>query len=176
MEKKKNGFKIWKVILILFIIAFVFAFQEIVRNPEKYGGTTQQILDVNSFYKNAVDTISEEGLVNMIGEPERKEEWTYPKLDNTTLDLVTYSYQNNEFDYIFNNNQLVRISINKKIKYSSEKTIFKLFNLTNHDITTIDNKKTYIKIYNSSVPEVWCGISNGNIEWTRITFVNNIFD
>lgn len=135
----------------------------------------EQILDVNKYYKSAGETISINDLIELNGTPEQKEDWNYTINEQKSIPLTTLYYNNSTYEYVFHNNNLVRININKNIKFNSQNDIFYMFNLSKHDITQIKNTGSTIRIYDSSVPDFWCGYNGKNIEWIKITYDTNIF-
>lgn len=135
----------------------------------------KEILNINDFYKTATTTISKEELVAKYGQPEKTDSWNYTKADNTEIPLETLSYNNSVYEYIFKDNLLVRININEKIPFNSINDIYTMFNLTKFETTKEINTGSAIRIKNTSVPDFWCGINNKNIEWIKITFLNNVF-
>ena len=135
----------------------------------------QEILNVNDFYKTATITISKEDLIAKYGQPEKTETWNYTQPDNTKIPLETLYYNNSVYEYIFKDNLLVRININEKIPFNSIDNIYTMFNLTKFETTEEVNTGSAIRIKNTSVPDFWCGINNKNIEWVKITFLNNVF-
>lgn len=137
--------------------------------------STKEFLNVNDFYKTATTTISKEDLIVKYGQPEKTESWNYTKPDNTKIPLETLFYNNSAYEYIFKDNLLVRISINEKIPFNSIKDIYTMFNLTKFETTEELNTGSAIRIKNTSVPDFWCSINNKNIEWIKITFLNDVF-
>lgn len=135
--------------------------------------STKEILNVNDFYKTAATTISKEELIVKYGQPDNAESWNYTQSDNTKIPLETLYYNN--YEYIFKDNLLVRISINEKIPFNSISDVYKMFHLTKFETTEEINTGSAIRIKNTSVPDCWCGINGKNIEWVRITFLNGVF-
>lgn len=172
-KTKKNKGKITGIgpgiVLILGIIFIGILIESTTGNTV----STNEILNVNDFYKTATTTLSKEELIVKYGQPENAETWNYTKSDNTKIPLETLYYNN--YEYIFKDNLLVRISINEKIPFNSIKDIYKMFHLTKFETTQELNTGSAIRIKNTSVPDFWCGINNKNIEWIKITFLNDVF-
>lgn len=160
---------------IVLIIGLIILFS-IVNSTTKDVVHIDEILNVNDFYKSGAETISKEDLIAKYGQPDRSEAWEYRKADGSLIPLETLSYENINYEYIFKDNQLVRISINKPIPFNTVKDVYKLFAMTKHNITQEDYGVTYLKIYNTSVPEFWCSINNKQLEFVRITYKTGIFN
>ncbi len=160
---------------IVLIIGIIFLCV-LVNSSTKDVSPVNEILNVSDFYKSAVETISKEDLIAKYGQPEKTENWDYKKADGTLIPLETLSYENNEYEYHFKDNQLVRITINKSIPFNSVKDVYKLFAMTKHDSTQENYGGTYLRIYNTSVPDFWCTINNKKLENIRITYKTGIFD
>ena len=166
--RKKTG--IGLIILLIIIAVFVGMLIKFTPNNTI---STKEILNVNDFYKTAANTISQEELIAKYGQPEKTETWNYTKTDNTVIPLETLYYNN--YEYIFKDNLLVRININEKIPFNSIKDIYSMFHLTKYEITEEKITGSTIRIKNTSVPDFWCGIKDKNIEWVKITFLNDVF-
>lgn len=173
INKKKKPKITVKILLFLMFCMFFSIAIDIAKTQKS--NTIEQILDVNQFYKTATQTITVDELIAIYGEPEKREEWNYTNSQNTQIPLLTLFYEDSTYEYVFYDNMLARINIYKPIKFNNENDLFKLFNLTKHDITTIKNINSAIRIYNSSVPDFWCGFKNKTTEWIKITYNNNIF-
>lgn len=67
--------------------------------------TIEVLLDVQQFAG-----ISEEALIEKMGEPESREEWNY---NNGVMSypMVSCVYENNRFEFLLNNDQVLRISV-----------------------------------------------------------------
>lgn len=161
------------ILLIIVLVIFFSIVNSTTQTSNKV--EVNNILNVNDFYKTANQTISIEELIKMYGNPESKEEWNYTKSDGTKISITTLYYNNSTYEYSFNNNMLIRITINEKIKYNSIEDMFTLFGLQKHDSTQINNTNSAIRIYNSSVSDFWCQITDKTITCTKITFIDGIF-
>lgn len=133
----------------------------------------EKILDVNDFYKTATETLSEGEIISKYGQPEKADKWSYEKSAQEKIPLETLSYGN--YEYTFKDNLLVEITINQKIPFNTVQDIYTMFNFKKYESTQENNTGSAIRIFNSSVPDFWCGINDKNIEWIKIRFFNNIF-
>ena len=175
MQKENKG-KITGIIPgIALIIGLIILFS-IVNSTTKNIVHIEEILNVNDFYKNSMETISKEDLISKYGQPEKTENWNYTSSENSAIPLETLSYNNYTYEYIFKDNLLVRININKEIPFNSIKNIYTMFNLTKFDTTQEINTGSAIRIYNTSVPDFWCTIDKQNIKNIKITYKTGIFD
>ena len=174
-KKKKNKGKITGIVPGIILIIVLILFGLLIESSTKDVIHIEQILDVNKYYKSAGETISIDDLIELNGTPEQKEDWNYTINEQKSIPLTTLYYNNSTYEYVFHNNNLVRININKNIKFNSQNDIFYMFNLSKHDITQIKNTGSTIRIYDSSVPDFWCGYNGKNIEWIKITYDTNIF-
>ena len=175
-KKSSGGIVVIAIIAILLLFYFVGKTISSTANNITSSIPINTILDVNSFYKTANKTISTNELISLYGNPEKQEKWNYTRADQTKIPLTTLYYENSTYEYIFHDDMLVRININKNIEFNSQNDIFYMFNLSKHDITQIKNTGSAIRIFNSSVPDFWCGINEKNIEWIKITFISDIFE
>lgn len=167
--------KQWIIVFLLFFLIIgivVFA----MANPNKPKNNISIILNVNDFYKTAGQTLTVDELQEKIGKPTSTETWNYTKSDGSTKEITTLSYLDSNYDYLFYNNNLVRIDINTNLNFNSIDDIFTMFGLTKYDSTRINNTGTSIRIHNSSVPDFWCNYDDQKIQWVKITFLSEIFD
>lgn len=174
IDKKSKG-KITGIIPGIVLIIVLILFGSLIQFSTKDIVNIEQVLDVNQYYKSSTETISMDDLIKLKGEPEERQNWNYTTSTNTKIPLTTLSYENYTYDYIFKDNMLIRININKDIQFNSQNDLFTMFNLTKHDITTINNTGSSIRIYDTSVPDLWCGIDDNTIKWIKITFIKDIF-
>ena len=100
MQKENKG-KITGIIPgIALIIGLIILFS-IVNSTTKNIVHIEEILNVNDFYKNSMETISKEDLISKYGQPEKTENWNYTSSENSAIPLETLSYNNYTYEYIF---------------------------------------------------------------------------
>lgn len=151
------------------------------KNKKKKKTPKKPILNVKEF-----SLISKKQLQKMMGEPQEKEEWTY----NYSIPLTTWSYKDHKFEFIFYEDQLIRLNIKsekhntlkgKNFPYKSDDEALRLIGLTSDDVSfskIIDTgiAKRYTEV-NSKIYDVWFfGINNNEVETIKITFASGIFD
>lgn len=173
-KKKKNKGKIIGIVPGIVLIIVLILFGLLIESSTKDVIHIEPILDVNKYYKSAGETISIDDLIQLNGTPEDKENWNYSVDEHKSIPLTTLYYNNSNYQYIFKDNKLIEIIITNPIKYNSTDDIFKILNLTKHEITKIENGGTYLKIYNSSVPLVWCILDNKMFTTIKITYDTTI--
>ena len=92
-----------KVILsVIIIIGLICGCSPKESEPRK---NIEMILDVQQYCG-----ISEAELIEKMGEPESREEWTY-EVGDLYSPIVSCFYNNNEFEFMLNSNKVQRISI-----------------------------------------------------------------
>ncbi len=173
-KKKKNKGKITGIVPGIILIIVLILFGLLIESSTKDVIHIEQILDVNKYYKSAGETISIDDLIRLNGAPEDKENWNYSVNEYKSIPLTTLYYNHSNYQYIFKDNKLIEIIITNPIKYNSTDDIFKILNLTKHEITKVENGGTYLKIYNSSVPLVWCILDNKMFTNIKITYDTTI--
>lgn len=129
--------------------------------------------------------ISKKELKKLMGSPQQKEEWTY----NYSIPLTTWSYHDHRFEFIFYENQLIRLNINSEkyndlngdsFPYNSDEDALHLLGLTSDDVSFSKRKNTgvarrYTEV-NSKIYDIWfCDINNNKVDTIKITFASGIF-
>ncbi len=168
--------KQWIIVFLLFLLILGIVVFAIANPNEPKSNNIGVVLNVNDFYKTASQTLTIDELQEKIGKSTSTETWNYTKSDGSIKEITTLSYLDSNYEYLFYNNNLVRININTNLYFNSVDDIFTMFGLTKHDSTKISNTGTSIRIYNSSVPDFWCNYDGHKIQWVKITFLSGILD
>lgn len=151
------------------------------KTKKKKKSSKKPIINVEEY-----SLISKKQLQKMMGEPQEKEEWMY----NSSIPLTTWSYKSHKFEFIFYEDQLIRLNINsekyntlkgKNFPYRSDDEALRLIGLTSDDVsfskvTDTGLAKRYTEV-NSKIYDVWFyGIRNNEVETIKITFASGIFN
>ncbi|SHH55063.1 hypothetical protein SAMN02745135_01174 [Caloranaerobacter azorensis DSM 13643] len=90
------------------------------------------IIDVSKFSK-----ITPEQLIEIMGEPESKEEWNFKSRNGNVYPTTTYTYKNGDYEFLVIDNKVVEFNIysseNNVMKYTDETSIFSMFGITPAD-------------------------------------------
>lgn len=129
--------------------------------------------------------ISMKQLKKKMGKPQEIEEWIY----NDTIPLTTVSYKDHRFEFIFYDDQLIRVTLNsekynnskgKSFSYTSDAEGLHLLGLTTDDVDFAKKKNTgvarrYTEV-NEKIYDVWfCDIHDEKVDTIKVTFASGIF-
>lgn len=99
--------------------------------------TVEVLLDVQQFAG-----ISEQELIEKMGEPETREEWNYESVFSI-FPMVSCYYSNNRFEFLLNNDHVVRVSIHadtynsldgESFTFTEKEDILKMFGIDPKDV------------------------------------------
>ncbi|GJM73010.1 hypothetical protein HMSSN036_52260 [Paenibacillus macerans] len=112
------------------------------------------IIDANKFSK-----ISPDELVEIMGDPEEKEEWKYDSLNGQTYDAITWTYENGNQEFLFIDGKVVRFTLyGTGQTYEDGEQALSLFGITpGPNITETADTGTAIKYADVSmgIDEFW---------------------
>lgn len=116
-------------------------------------------------------TVSENELIEMIGEPDRIEEWDYV-VANMTYPIRSLFYAGGNYVYEFNNNYLTRIQIFEPFHYEDKSDIIEMFGLVRTAKTEITDTGKAYRAYNCMINDLWCtfGSDENTIDMTYISY------
>lgn len=84
------------------------------------------IIDANKFSR-----ISPDDLVEILGEPETKEEWEYDSSNGQTYDAITWTYQSGNHEFLFIDGKVVRFTFyGTGETYKDKKQVLSLFGIS----------------------------------------------
>ena len=112
--------------------------------------------------------ITEDELIERLGEPESIEEWDYETGSGRRYSIRTLYYEDEE--YSFNNDNLQRVTLWGDISYSSKNDFLKMFNLSKYKNTEINDTGSYYRAYYCGVHDIWIGYENGKITMVKISY------
>lgn len=119
--------------------------------------------------------ITEEELIELIGEPEGVEEWNYEGIFST-YPMRSLSYHEGKYVYEFNGNHLMRIQILSPVTFDKKDDILARFGLKEYSNTSVTDTEWAYRVYNCGVHDLWCmEIDDGTIGMTYITY-SNLFE
>lgn len=131
----------------------------------------ETIFDAQSFITDdRTGTVTEQELINMLGEPESIDEWTYTNSLGQQYPIRTLTYGSGNYEYKFNNDQLRRISIWAPISYNSVDDFLPLFGCEKYYKTDITDTGYAYRAHNCGVYDLWIGYSGGKTEWVHISY------
>ena len=151
--------------LVLFVGALCFGISLIIQNPEFYqsseSNNSDLVFDAMQFYTNDNfdATVDEQQLIQILGAPEKTEEWNYDT-ETKSYPIKTLYYNNETYAYHFNAERLQRISINDvEIPYANKNKILSMFNLKKYKNTFVvaDTGVAY-RVKNCGVHGLWIAI------------------
>lgn len=151
----KKGKVIGLIVAVVFIGAIGFGISRMAQNPENYQNDTPKtevILDATSFFISENETVSEEKLIEMLGEPDEVEEWDF-KTSSKSYPIRTLRYDN--YGYSFNSGMLQRISIDEDIAYENKDDILGMFGLKKYKNSKVNDTNVAYRITNCGVHDFW---------------------
>ncbi|MEA4831608.1 hypothetical protein SDC9_83612 [bioreactor metagenome] len=169
----KKGKIIGLIVFLMFMGALGFGILQIVQNPEKYqkkNSNVDVILDATSFYRDN-KTVNESQLIEMNGQPDSIEEWTYNGL-SATYAIRTLYYGN--YSYHFNHDMLQRISIdNAEIPYENKNDILTMFGLKKYSNTKINDLNVSYRADKCGVYDFWIPVMDeDSLDEIRISYTS----
>lgn len=117
--------------------------------------------------------INEQKLVEMIGQPDRIEEYFFTGLSETAYEIRALYYGN--YEYKFCKDVLARISIYEPISYNSVDEFNDMFGVEKNSNSVVNNTGSAYRITNCGIHDLWIGYENGKTQWVHISYLS-IFD
>lgn len=111
--------------------------------------------------------ITEEEIVNQLGEPQKQEDWNY-KTPEKEYPIHTITYENRE--YSFYEGVLQRITLYDEFTYTDKNDFLGMFNLSKNANTTINDTNSFYRAYNCGVHDLWVQYSEGKITLTKVSY------
>lgn len=126
------------------------------------------IFDAMQYWKDNNTTISENELVELLGEPDSIDEWNY-KSFSKVYPIRQLNYGN--YEYLFNNDLLQRINIYEEISYKNVDDILGMFGLKEYSNTEIVNNNVSYRATNCGVHDLWIPSKNeDSFDIVKITY------
>ncbi len=180
-KKKANKFTIIFMIIVIGIVATVFAkyMNKVAEKVDIYFDPLEFQISDNGTNR----TLTEEEIIQKLGEPTSSEEWKYEKANGNYFMLKTLTYQKNSDsyrEYIINlapdgTNNLIRINLYEKIPYKNKYAILKMFNLHEYKNSKIDDKNVYYRAKNVGVYDFWIpSMNDKELDVVKFTFYNGL--
>ena len=123
------------------------------------------VIDAMSFWVDASQeiAISDEELIERLGEPESVDEWNYINSE-TKVPIKTLYYDDNTYAYHFNSGVLQRIKIEDvEIPYANKKEIPSLFGLNGYaNAKVVADTGVAYRVENCGVRQLWVQIMDKN--------------
>lgn len=166
--KKKIGL----IVAVIFVGVLVFGISRVIQNPEQYQkepeSSVSVVFDALQYEVKNGENITEEELINQLGEPDSIDEWNYEVGGGQYYPLRTLYYGTSE--YIFNDDKLQRITLYDKFTYESKEDFLPMFNLKQYSNTQINDTNFYYRAFYCGVHDLWLEYSDGEITMTKITY------
>lgn len=124
---------------------------------------TSAVFDALQYDKD----ITEEEIVNQLGEPQKQEDWNY-KTPEKEYPIHTITYENRE--YSFYEGVLQRITLYDEFTYTDKNDFLGMFNLSKNANTTINDTNNFYRAYNCGVHDLWIQYGDGKITLTKISY------
>lgn len=169
----------WKIIICIILITINGSIT--VKNISTTSVTNETkntiVFDAMQFYNDEKsDTITEQELVAIKGEPSKIENWNYEMNENTSYPITSYMYTDEDEEYQFYEGKLVVILITKEIQYKSKNSILSMFNLSNKNASKIVDNGSALRYKNCGVNDFWIqGFDNNTFNWVKIKLVESVF-
>ena len=126
------------------------------------------VFDALQYEVKEGQNITEDELVEQLGEPDNVEEWDYVTGSGRRYPIRTLYY--NDEEYSFNNDGLQRVTLWKEINYSNKNEFLKMFNLSKYKNTEINDTGSYYRAYYCGVHDIWIGYEDGKITMVKISY------
>ncbi|GFN35823.1 hypothetical protein [Tepidimicrobium xylanilyticum] len=138
------------------------------------------IIDVSQFSR-----ISPEQLIEIMGEPDSKQEWNYKSSNGNTYPTITYVYNNGDYEFLIIDGKVVEFNIysseNNIMKYTNEASIFPMFGITPADtmlkVADTGSALRYESV-TDKIDDFWIPILNpeeGTIDAVKIIYDRTYF-
>lgn len=166
--KKKIGL----IVAVIFVGILVFGISRVIQNPEQYQKEPESsvpvVFDALQYEVKDGENITEEELINQLGEPDSIDEWNYEVGGGQYYPLRTLYYGTSE--YTFNDDKLQRITLYDKFTYESKEDFLPMFNLKQYSNTQINDTNFYYRAFYCGVHDLWLEYGDGEITMTKITY------
>lgn len=163
----KNTKRIIPLMLILSLIA-VCLFPAFAVGSSTVENDVTVVFDALQYYtENNDKNITEEEIVNQLGEPQKQEDWNY-KTPEKEYPIHTITYENRE--YSFYEGVLQRITLYDEFTYTNKNDFLGMFNLSKNANTTINDTNSFYRAYNCGVHDLWIQYGDGKITLTKISY------
>jgi hypothetical protein len=129
------------------------------------------IIDVNQF-----SLISPEALVEIMGEPESIEKWTY-KSSSRQLPVVTYSYEKSEIEFQIVENTVARLNYTIPVDSSNLGKLMQRFGLNERTLKKHTDTGTTLSYYTTtkSIHEVYIMLDKSKTSLFRVDYKSGLF-
>lgn len=166
--KKKIGL----IVAVIFVGVLVFGISRVIQNPEQCQKEPESsvpvVFDALQYEVKDGENITEEELINQLGEPDSIDEWNYEVGGGQYYPLRTLYYGTSE--YTFNDDKLQRITLYDKFTYESKEDFLPMFNLKQYSNTQINDTNFYYRAFYCGVHDLWLEYGDGEITMTKITY------
>jgi hypothetical protein len=173
-KKKMNGYLVATITFIAVAFAFVITINilnsvipQMNKAVERVNGDSpvtstpiDVVFDATKFIIDDERTVSEGELIEILGEPESIEEWNYESYQSLLGKEMKYPirslyYNEGKYEYKFNNNMLLRITITEQFTYEDKNNILPMFGLKKYSNTKITDTNTSYRCLNCGIYEFW---------------------
>ena len=171
----KKGKIIFLVITFIIVGGLIFGISRVMNDPEKYQSAnvdSNVMFDATQFYTSENETVSENKLIEMLGDPDEVEEWNH-ETTSKSYPIRTLMYGN--YKYHFNSDMLQRISIEEEIPYESKDKILGMFGLKKYKNSSINDTNVAYRVTNCGVHDFWTQYSEDKLSSVRISY-GSLFD
>lgn len=165
MKNKKSRTILFTVILSILSICLL--------APTVLGAQTTKdtepivVFDALQYNVENDQKITEEEIINRLGEPQKQEDWNY-KTPDKEYPIHTITYENRE--YSFYEGVLQRITLYDEFAYTDKNDFLGMFNLSKNANTTINDTNSFYRAYNCGVHDLWIQYGDGKITLTKISY------
>lgn len=183
--------KVKRIIFGLFVLGFIIALAGVILGDASEQATTNdalteesETLDINSpdiiFDVNLISLASYERVKEVLGEPEKTDEWVYESPSGNKYNAITWTYDAGNQEVIFMDNQAVRYTLyGEGQSYQSHEEALRLFNIIPEPsmIKTADTGAAFrYANVSGTVDDFWMIEENGGtIGILKITFDSSYF-
>ena len=157
---------LWSILFFLLVaVAGIASISKEAREPKE---PVSVVFDALQYEVKEGQNITEDELVEQLGEPDNVEGWDYVTGSGRRYPIRTLYY--NDEEYSFNNDGLQRVTLWKEINYSNKNEFLKMFNLSKYKNTEINDTGSYYRAYYCGVHDIWIGYEDGKITMVKISY------
>lgn len=167
MKNKKSRTILFTVILSILSICLLIS--TVLGAPTTKDAESIVVFDALQYNVENNQKITEEEIINRLGEPQKKEDWNY-KTPDKEYPIHTITYENRE--YSFYEGILQRITLYDEFTYTDKNDFLGMFNLSKNANTTINDTNSFYRAFNCGVHDLWIQYGDGKITLTKISYGN----
>ncbi|MEC0229310.1 hypothetical protein [Paenibacillus alba] len=163
-----------KVLIMMFSLCLLMTGCAQNSNSDQVGGISPKdtIFDVKKFSQ-----ISPDELVQIMGDPESKENWNF-KGSKNQFPVLTYAYKGGEIEFQFVENKLKRINYHLPEDASNIGKLVERFGLSENQLKKYKDTNTVVRYYTTieTIYEVYIMVEDKKTSLFRVDYDKGVFE